>query len=198
MSNTSEDIQKWCQALASYHLPRWDELPDMELYMDQVVTLIEKHIRFLANNDDKLITSAMINNYVKLGLMPKPEKKRYERTHLAYLIVITLLKQILTITEVKDGILLQSRICGTRGAYDLFCQELEHALRRIASTAQLIQDPAILVDDDLSPENLAVKMVSNAYAYKLLTEKILSLRQQELALSADEKEKAKKGDKRDA
>ena len=91
MSNTSEDIQKWCQALESYHLPRWDELPDMELYMDQVVTLIEKHIRFLANNDDKLITSAMINNYVKLGLMPKPEKKRYERTHLAYLIVITLL-----------------------------------------------------------------------------------------------------------
>lgn len=194
MSTYTAEMEEWCQKLENYHLPRWNELPDIELYMDQVVTLIEKHVRFLSLHEDKLLTSAMINNYVKLGLMPKPEKKRYERTHLAYLIVITLLKQVLTITEVKDGILLQSRINGTHGAYDLFCQELEHALKRIASTAQLVQDPAILVDGDLTKENLAVKMVSNAYAYKLLTEKILSIRQQDLPEPAESKEKSKKGD----
>ena len=194
MSTYTKEMEEWCQALENYHLPRWEELPDIELYMDQVVTLIEKHVRFLSLHEDKLITSAMINNYVKLGLMPKPEKKRYERTHLASLIVITLLKQVLTITEVKDGILLQSRICGTHSAYNLFCQELEHALKRIASTAQLIQDPVILLDEDLTKENLAVKMVSNAYAYKLLTEKILSLRQVELPEATDAQEKSKKGE----
>ena len=194
MSAYTTEMEQWCQALENYHLPRWDELPDIELYMDQVVTLIEKHVRFLSINEDKLLTSAMINNYVKLGLMPKPEKKRYERTHLAYLIVITLLKQVLTITEVKDGILLQSRICGTQGAYDLFCQELEHALKRISSTARLIQDPSILLDNDLTKENLAVKMISNAYAYKLLTEKILSIRLKEVQKPADEQEKSKKGE----
>lgn len=191
MSNYTTEMNQWCQQLNEYHLPRWEELPDIELYMDQVVTLLEKHIFSLSFQSDKLITSAMINNYVKLGLMPKPEKKRYNRTHLAYLMVITLLKQVLTITEIKDGILLQSRINGTHGAYNLFCQELEHALKRVASISQLQQDPKLLVDDNLSKENLAVKMVSNAYAYKLLTQKILSIRQPELVQESEVSSKKK-------
>ena len=71
-----EDLQR-------YHLPRWEELPDIELYMDQVITLIERYLAPLLEEADeennKIITSAMINNYVKLGIMPKPIKKRYER-----------------------------------------------------------------------------------------------------------------------
>ena len=194
MNNYQNQMLEWCQQLNDYHLPRWEELPDIDLYMDQVVTLIEKHVLILSPPVDKLLTSAMINNYVKLGLMPKPDKKRYNRTHLAYLIVITLLKQVLTIGEVKDGILLQSRINGTHGAYNLFCQELEHALKRVAGIAQFQQDPKLLIDDNLSSENLAVKMVSNAYAYKLLTQKILCLRQSDLTPQAEEVS-TKKGDK---
>ena len=148
MNNYQNQMLEWCQQLNDYHLPRWEELPDIDLYMDQVVTLIEKHVLILSPPVDKLLTSAMINNYVKLGLMPKPDKKRYNRTHLAYLIVITLLKQVLTIGEVKDGILLQSRINGTHGAYNLFCQELEHALKRVAGicllyTSQGLRQPRL-------------------------------------------------------
>ena len=175
---TENELTLWCQTLMDYHLPRWEELPDISLYMDQVVTLIEKYVRFLALSDDKLLTSAMINNYVKLGLMPKPEKKRYERTHLAYLTVITLLKQVLTITEIKEGILLQCRLCAMPTAYDLFCQELELALKRVAAVALFSPEAAFLPESELSPDNLAIKMVSNAYACKLLTEKILAIRRQ--------------------
>ncbi len=78
MSAYTTEMEQWCQALENYHLPRWDELPDIELYMDQVVTLIEKHVRFLSINEDKLLTSAMINNYVKLDAQTR---KKALRTH---------------------------------------------------------------------------------------------------------------------
>ena len=130
MSDITEKdtLLDWCQELVNTHLPRWNELPDIELYMDQVITIIERYLAvFSADSHDKIITAAMINNYVKLGIIPKPEKKRYGRIHLAYLLVITILKQVITITEIKDGIFLQSRLHGEKQAYNDFCEAQEQA-----------------------------------------------------------------------
>lgn len=70
----------------------------------------------------------MINNYVKLKLIPKPDKKKYGREHLAYLVAITILKQVLTIPEVRDGIVWLAEKVGPKQAYNLFCQEQEREL----------------------------------------------------------------------
>ncbi|WP_288153450.1 DUF1836 domain-containing protein, partial [uncultured Sharpea sp.] len=60
------------------HILRWQELPDFDLYMDQVIGLIEKSLSFLKlNEDDKVVTSTMINNYVKAKLVTPPIKKKY-------------------------------------------------------------------------------------------------------------------------
>ena len=174
MSLYHEAISEWSKQLLSFHLPRWEELPDIDLYMDQVTTFIEKYVTVLPKGGDKIITPAMVNNYVKLGLMPKPEKKRYNRTHLAYLIAITFLKQVLPITDIKNGILLQSKISGTRSAYDLFCQEQENALKTIAHQAML--EPVDDEEEQLSKDNLAVKMATMAFACKIVTEKILAIK----------------------
>ena len=102
MPEAEEQLQAWIKEVEQYHLPLWEELPDIELYMDQVITLIERYLApLVGQTDNKVITSAMINNYVKLNIMPKPNKKRYERLHMAYLIVITILKQVLLIPEIK-------------------------------------------------------------------------------------------------
>ena len=69
-------------------LPRWDELPDIELYMDQVITLMGKYFGWLSPQDESVLTSSMINNYVKIGIIPAPIKKKYSRTHLFRLIII--------------------------------------------------------------------------------------------------------------
>ena len=68
-------------ALAGYSLPSWDVLPDIELYMDQVISLVTKYLEVYDNvmGLHKLVTPSMINNYVKLGIIPAPIKKKYSK-----------------------------------------------------------------------------------------------------------------------
>lgn len=79
-------------------LPAWEDLPDLELYMDQVLALV---IRYLGA-DGKALTASMVNNYVKMGAVPAPRKKRYDRTHLSRLIVICVLKSVLPLGDIQS------------------------------------------------------------------------------------------------
>ena len=81
-------------------LQRWDELPDIELYMDQVITLMGKYFGWLSPQDESVLTSSMINNYVKIGIIPAPIKKKYSRTHLFRLIIICVMKRVLPINDI--------------------------------------------------------------------------------------------------
>ena len=73
-----EDLRPWAEQVQTYHMPRYDELPAIDLYMDQVVAILEDCLRlFLRDAQEKRITPAMINNYVKLKVLPPPVKKRY-------------------------------------------------------------------------------------------------------------------------
>ena len=81
-------------------LPRWDELPDIELYMDQVITLMGKYFGWLSPQDEPVLTPSMINNYVKIGIIPAPIKKKYSRTHLFRLIIICVMKRVLPINDI--------------------------------------------------------------------------------------------------
>ena len=77
------------QGFLGFHCPRWRELPDMDLYMDQVVTLLNSSLQlFTQPHQGKPITSTMINNYVKHGIVNAPIKKRYMKRHVAYLFVV--------------------------------------------------------------------------------------------------------------
>lgn len=179
MPETEEQLLAWMEELQQYHLPRWEELPDIELYMDQVITLIERYLSPLVGQaDNKVITPAMINNYVKLDIMPKPMKKKYERVHLAHLIVVTILKQVLLIPEVKQGIYLQAKIDGISGAYNLFCQEQENALQAMIETFRhLSAAPASA--NAVQLDRLGLHMACISFASKILTEKMIYLRMQE-------------------
>ena len=98
----NNSVAAWSAGLAAQRLPRWDELPDIDLYLDQVLTLLDKYLGpFLPENGGHALTASMINNYVKLRIVPAPVKKRYGRVQLAYLLVIGLLKQVLPIPDVK-------------------------------------------------------------------------------------------------
>ena len=80
-------------------LPLWNELPDIELYMDQIVSIIAKY--FKNTSSDKIITPSMVNNYVKLGTIPAPVKKKYSKSHLAYLFMVCTLKQTLDMATIQ-------------------------------------------------------------------------------------------------
>ncbi|MBQ8567605.1 MAG: DUF1836 domain-containing protein [Oscillospiraceae bacterium] len=82
------------------HLPRWNELPDIDLYMDQVITLLNKYIEPFSSEGE--ITPSMINNYVKHGVIPAPVKKRYSRVHISRLLIVCVLKPVLSIQRIGE------------------------------------------------------------------------------------------------
>lgn len=101
----SQRFDQWTDSLRTYQLPSWDELPQLDLYMDQVIILLTRYLgpmlRDQDSKDDKPITASIINNYVRMKVMPPPVKKKYNRVHLAYLVVICTLKQSLSISCIQ-------------------------------------------------------------------------------------------------
>ena len=89
-------------AVSEIHIPRWNELPEFELYMDQVIGLAEKNLGALYIEGKGLLTPSMINNYVKSGVLPPPKNKRYNRTHLAILMIVCAMKPVMEISAVSD------------------------------------------------------------------------------------------------
>lgn len=120
-----------CEKLAAHKLPRWESFPDIELYMDQVVAVMEKALALYNKNgeeENKLITPSIINNYVKLKVIPAPIKKRYNREHLAYLVMICILKQTLAISSIVKIIKsnLENKSIGE--LYNAFCSIYENVI----------------------------------------------------------------------
>lgn len=115
--------------ILDYHCPRWNELPDIELYMDQVLSLIEKNTAVLCEEDDQvIITKTMINNYVKQKKVKPPVNKRYNRDHLAFFMVVAILKRFLSLSEISNGITYVRQKYTAQQAYDIFCEVFEHSL----------------------------------------------------------------------
>ena len=99
-------ISYWENYIGNYALPTWEQIPDFGLYMEQVITFLKNCLNYMerSTNDDSVITASAINNYVRKKLMPQPVKKRYYRTHIAYLIILCALKQSLSIAEIQSMI----------------------------------------------------------------------------------------------
>lgn len=167
------ELEEYQKQLLALHFIRFDEMPDFGVYNDQVLAIIEKQLSFLsATQAERVITPAMINNYVKLNLVDKPEKKKYYKIHIAQLMVITLLKQVLPLSEVKKGMELQVSVRGFQTAYDSFCQELEYAFETLFRDLDKKEHFTYTLED-VHSENIALKMVTLSLASKLLTQKII-------------------------
>ncbi|MDD6160225.1 MAG: DUF1836 domain-containing protein [Oscillospiraceae bacterium] len=114
---------------AGYRCPRWEELPDLGLYMDQVLLVVEQALRQLFPDDAQVLTSTMVNNYVKQKVLSPSEKKKYAREHLAQLILITVLKRVLSVAEIKFVLDRMKEGMEADRGYDLFCTQLECRLQ---------------------------------------------------------------------
>jgi len=94
-------LAEWPDSVRKTEAGTWEQLPDLDLYMDQVVRLMDKYLAVEQEVDgEKLLTSGMINNYVKGGTLPRPRQKKYGRVHLALLQLICRLKAILPLSAV--------------------------------------------------------------------------------------------------
>ena len=129
MKNVVDNMKIFESKARNYHIPRWEELPDFDLYMDQILNFLEKNTEiFGISETEKIITNSMINNYVKLGLIKAPIKKKYNKNHIANLLMITILKKVLSMNEIKEVIFQYNSNMGEAGSYNYFCDELEKSL----------------------------------------------------------------------
>lgn len=123
--------------IRDFKLPRWEELPSIDLYLEQVLSLLEEWLgEYLTFDGKKIITKTMVNNYVKQRFIPAPVNKKYDRTAVASLFVIAILKPVYTIDEISRLIKLDIRTNDKEQAYNEFCRLVEsavaHAFRRTA------------------------------------------------------------------
>lgn len=118
------------------HMPRWNELPNVDLYLDQVVTFINSSLNSFilssvsnsSKTENQVLTKTMINNYVKNKLIEPPKKKKYSKVQLAKLFVICILKQVYSMNDIKDLINIALQHSDIKIAYNSFCDQFEEAL----------------------------------------------------------------------
>lgn len=182
-----EKMKVWEQYLLEYDLPDWDDIPDIGLYMDQAISLLDGYFDYLAPDikGTPLATKAMINNYVQAGVMPPSVKKRYYRVHLVHLIIICLLKQSLSIPEIAHALpadMPEERLHGIydrfvslrRSSAKYFCSEVKDAVAALRGEERLDGYPEIDNVDDLILVSAIVGGYSVLLAQKL-TEETCSL-----------------------
>lgn len=120
------DLNDLLSRLQNQRPVEWDQLPDFALYMDQVLSYMDRQvIRF--DGDDGL-TAAMVNNYTKSGLAPRAEGKKYGREHLAYFTAICVLKRVMSTRDMDLLIREELRDRPVREGYGAFCGSLDKAL----------------------------------------------------------------------
>lgn len=158
----------------NFHCPRWKELPDQTLFNQEVVNYIAKNLKPIMFEEFP-ITKTMVQNYTKLGFLPKPEGRKYNRTQIAYLIVIAVYKQVLNISEVKRGVELQLDFMRINRAYDTFAQTVEDALKNVFGY-MVEKGEKYIGGFKVDERKLGVELIANAFALKLLGTMILQQR----------------------
>lgn len=127
-----DKLNDWVAMVREYAPTEWERLPELDLYMDQVITLMNKQLAPFTTDGDQLLTPSMINNYVKDGVLPRPVQKKYSRDHLAMLMMVCILKSVLSLSEIHS--ILQGLTVGHRveELYPDFSAEQSRALHEVA------------------------------------------------------------------
>ncbi|MDU1202474.1 MAG: DUF1836 domain-containing protein [Clostridiales bacterium] len=168
----------YIKEILEFHLPRFNELPDIDLYMDQVLNIIENSlIIFSSENDENIITKSMINNYVKQNVIEKPFKKRYKKFHVAYLIIISILKKVLSISEISK--IINNQDYEVEEFYNMFCNELEYSLKSTFLNESK-DEQTKLIDDNI--HNKILVAATRAFANKVYVQKLIEFNEEEMTI----------------
>ena len=118
--------QSLADAMRSFDLPRYEQLPNVGLYLEQTTKYINQCLEPLGFVET---TGAMIRNYVKMGLLLNPLHKQYFADHIAHLVAITILKHVLPLEHIHKMLHHQKIVYSDPTAYNYFCMELENVIR---------------------------------------------------------------------
>lgn len=166
--NIQENIKnELMESIKDFKLPRYNEIPGVGLYLEQVTKYIGEYIEPLGMS----ITSSMISNYVKKDLVANPVKKQYNREQIAYLMFIAMAKSVLSLEDLKLFIGVQKASYESEIAYNYFSREMEKILQTVFAQGDY-------VDGDEQSFTLEKNMLRNtavAISHKVYLEKFFGI-----------------------
>lgn len=174
-------LRRWENYLINYKLPAWKELPDIGLYMDQVIALLGQYLDFIPVEDqkNKPVTPTTINNYVRLKVMPAPEKRKYYRVHIAYLIMIFTLKQGTSINGIQQLLPADAPEEEVKALYTNYIQRLQdislfYIEQTRAAAQDLLEQPKEAKEEAI--EHFIIQSILMSGFSRILADKLLRLR----------------------
>ena len=182
----AKKLIRWERYLLNYRLPEWEEIPDLGLYMEQVITLLKQYLDYYPPDikGEQPITAATINNYVRTKVMPGPHKKKYYRLHIAYLVMILSLKQGLSIAMIQRLIpadLTEERL---REVYSAYVVRHKLSAKYFTEQVRAAAAPILTGEPDKAPDRGTVNIITTSAIIggfaRLLAEKLLLLNDKSL------------------
>ncbi|KXU04484.1 MULTISPECIES: DUF1836 domain-containing protein [Streptococcus] len=113
---------------SSFSYPKWEDIPNIDLYLDQVLLYVNQVCAPISPDKEKGLTASMVNNYVKHGYLTKPDKKKYQRKQIARLIAITTLKSVFSIQEIAQTLNSLQTQASSDQLYDAFVDYMNHGI----------------------------------------------------------------------
>ena len=150
--------------VAEFRLPRYRELPDIGLHLEQVTRYASRYV-------PSQLTGSMVSNYVKQKLIPGPVKKCYFQESIAYLIFLSYIKTVIPLEDIRLMMEVQKSSYELRVAYDYFCDELENLLQYVCG---LRETPAV-IGSSRSQEKELLRTALLSITYKIYLDQYLSL-----------------------
>ena len=181
-------LRRWEKYLDDFRLPLWEEIPDLGLYMEQVISLLRDYLDYLPPElkEEQFITATTINNYVRKKIMPEPVKKKYYRSHIAYLVMVCTLKQSLSIPTLRTMIPMGLEEEELRRVYNAFVNRHRVTCTyfvkqvRIAASGILDHEPESEIATDDTNDLISSVAVISGFA-RLMAEKLLLLEGKDLS-----------------
>lgn len=173
--NVNKSLDKWLDEIDGQELPDYDKLPDIELYMEQMLTYLENQSKVLQkNSNDKQITSSMINNYVKHKIVQAPKAKKYSKKQLSLLNELIYLKQVLSLPEIKQILDIEYKDGEYKVEYnkylDINNNSFNEAVKETKNSLKSCKE-----NDEKDLSDLALKLAAKANAYSTVSKRILYL-----------------------
>ena len=164
-----DTIKKASASLENFRLPRYHEIPNVGLYLEQTGQYINEYLEPVLPG---CLTSSMISNYVKKGLISNPTKKQYCREQIAYLFFIAVAKQVLSLDALQNFIRVQQSSYRLEIAYNYFVAEFENQLEYCF---ELKSSPEKVGEDQLSNEKRLLYSCIGSVTQKIYLEKCLRI-----------------------
>ena len=166
--------------LAGFKLPRYDEIVSYPVAMRQLIAILDDYLSIFKDpfEEEKPLTPFMVNSYVRKKVIAPPEGKDYNKTHIMFLIVIGILKQVLSISDIGKILKMAMNQYPPKVAYEYFCTEVEGVLKATFATRSSFKTSPKVI----TPLSESVHSAVIAFANKIYVKQYLYFTEQQVCV----------------